>query len=114
MNSVTFFNSEWKNKMNDIREDLLSYLVRCETLLISAGETFWSGKISVAIEECKSDIDTYYLKRRIVSWYGGMGSFTEKSIGFHSDNQLNSELQELKNKIYTEGMLLDRKVLKEL
>lgn len=61
-----------------IDEPLLKLLKRCQILLDSADETFWSHKLQSAQELLARN--TAAGKREILQWYGGMGSFSDLTL----------------------------------
>jgi hypothetical protein len=96
-------------------EALVQLLIACETLLRSVGEKFWANKIQTALRKSECEIDTYLLEK-ILSWYGGMGSFNDLMISEFNDHlvkskdeeKLNDELNRLRNQIYQEAVHLKR------
>ena len=74
-------------------------------MLDSFGEKEWSNKINQATKT--DDIDP----AKILSWYGGMGSFNDLLISNHNghaikqrdEDVVNEELSDLRNKIYLEA-----------
>ena len=94
---------------------LIQLLMTCETLLRSVGEVFWAKKIQAVLKRCGNHLE-FYLLEEILSWYGGMGSFTDLMISEYNDHlvegkneeKLNDDLNRLRNEIYQEAVRLKR------
>ena len=88
---------------------LIQQLISCEALLRSVDETFWADNIQSVLNRGESSIDIY-LRREILSWYGGMGSFNDLIISKYNDHlveekdeeRLNDDLNQLRRDIYRE------------
>ncbi|WP_100550810.1 DUF6966 domain-containing protein [Caedibacter taeniospiralis] len=88
-------------KLNHLRDLLKS----CQSMLDLFGEKEWSDKIG---QTTKADgIDP----SKVLSWYGGMGSFNDLLISGYNGHEVkqededvvNAELSDLRNKIYLEA-----------
>jgi len=94
---------------------LIQLLMTCETLLRSVGEVFWANKIQAVLKRGGNHLE-FYLLEEILSWYGGMGSFTDLMISEYNDHlvegkneeKLNDDLNRLRNEIYQEAVRLKR------
>lgn len=94
---------------------LIDKLISCEKLLRSVKENFWANKIHVLLIEAKENIDVYVVEK-ILLWYGGSGSLNDLIISEHNNHVLNgkneqninSELNQLRNEIYQEAFFLKR------
>lgn len=88
-----------KSVINEIRE--------CAALLASVGELFWSEKLHCFANSTKSKLSSYEIDE-ILSWYGGMGSFSDVYISPYNNhtiseeqvNIVNSKLSKLRDSIY--------------
>lgn len=97
---------------------LIKNLIDCKILLESVGELFWSKKIkSILVDGCI--IDNLYKIDEIISWYGGMGSFSDLiiskqngfDIGGESEENINDELHRLRSDIYQASVHIKRELL---
>ena len=94
---------------------LIQLLITCETLLCSVGEQFWADKIRKVLDKGGESLDLYLFKE-ILSWYGGIGSFSDLMISEYNDHvlngkdeeKLNDELAIIRSAIYTEAVRLTR------
>ncbi len=87
-------------------------LHRCEHFLRNVGESFWAENIDRLLGNSGEDLTPQHIQK-ILSWYGGMGSFNDLMISHRnghdiphdsSVDQLNTELCRLRDAIYHEAM----------
>lgn len=91
--------------IEDLENDLRKTLSECEALLRESGEDFWSHKIESILKNWVGI--TYHDCEKILSWYGGMGSFNDllicpqnnHQIGSEDFNEVNQKLQLLQSEI---------------
>ncbi len=94
--------------------ELLSNLVKCEKLLKDVGEEFWSSNLRNIIQQYTDEWSPSSIDR-ILSWYGGMGSFNDLMISTHNghmidegdEEKLNDELDLIRDEIYLEANKLN-------
>ena len=94
--------------------ELLSHLIKCEKLLENVNEKFWSSNIHKVIQQ-HADEWTFSSIERILSWYGGMGSFNDLIISTYNghivdegdEEKLNDELDVIRDLIYLEAQKLN-------
>lgn len=84
---------------------------RCAQLLASVGESFWSAKLSAFAATAQEPLNADEAEE-VLSWFGGMGSFSDVLISRMNDHdvqpeqedQLNAQLSELRSEIYAGAM----------
>jgi len=90
---------------------IIDLIETCAELLASVGERHWSVMLSAYAESAQeppSESET----EEILSWYGGMGSFSDVLISAMNDHdvkpeqedRLNARLAELQSAIYDAAM----------
>jgi hypothetical protein len=90
---------------------IIETIKRCADLLASVGEEYWSSKLSALAEAAPEPLSANEVEE-ILSWYGGMGSFSDmliSSINDHDvqpeqEDELNAQLSELRSAIYSDAM----------
>lgn len=88
-------------------QELLAELRSARVILLNVGEENWSGLMQQAIKYLE-DGQTIEAKRRILGWFGGMGSFNDLvlcSLNGHkvSDNEylnLNRRMDRVRSRLY--------------
>lgn len=96
-------------------ETLVQLLITCEALLRKLGEIFWADKINHILKKGNANLDIYSIEK-IISWYGGMGSFNDLIISVYNDHSvaaedeamINERLSAIRSKIYQEAIRLRR------
>lgn len=94
-------------------QSLISNLDMLESHLRSVGEKFWADKIKSILRNDDESLSTYQLDE-ILSWYGGMGSFSDlviselngHSITEKDEDHLNDELSKIRSRIYKDTVSL--------
>lgn len=92
------------------KAELIDALRDCATLLKQVGESFWSEKL----EQAAAGGDQFSAEA-ILSWFGGMGSFTDlvisplngHAVGPSDGARMNVRLRELRSTIFEEARHLD-------
>ena len=90
---------------------IIETMQRCADLLASVGETYWSSKLSALADAAPDPLSANEVEE-ILSWYGGMGSFSDMLISAVNDHnvqpeqedELNAQLNELRSAIYSGAM----------
>lgn len=96
-------------------EELVEQLTACEALLRSAGEEFWASKLSQVLKKNGDKIDLFVIEQ-ILSWYGGMGSFSDLLISKYNghnlsgrdEREINRELNNLRSAMFIEATKLSK------
>ena len=91
--------------IEELENELRKALSDCEVLLRQSGEDFWSLKIETILKNWVGI--TYNDCEKILSWYGGMGSFNDLIISPQNNHKIgsaeyykvNQELQMLQSEI---------------